>query len=542
MLEVIAHVIAAERQHCHRVTTDDADRSACRRRGFGRHNGADENAVRPVSGFVHQRCGLGSSATENDCIERDALRIFEFVGNAGAVLRGSRETGVGVCALHAVCSVLFRPGIALPVDGVLRRILVETFPPNGVVFEIVHDVGENGALSRRGKRVGIGLRVGAGRDSEETVFRVDGIKSAVLAYSYPRDVVADRMNLVALVSEFLGRNEHGKVGFAARGGECRRDIFGFAVGFFQTENEHVFRKPALVSALIGSDTESKALFAEKHVSAVTGVDGHNGVVFGELADVSLFFVDVRFCVEAAHEIVTVAQRFENFAADAGHDCHIENDVNAVGQFDTDFGERRTDCAHGERNDVHSPALHCALVDTFEKFVRLVLLHPIVGGTCVFFLLGADESATLDARDVVDGGAMEIATGQQLLIELNHFTGSHRLFSEGFELLFGTVDENDLVGRAKRDAVVHELLNSFVVKFHDYLRMRTVSAKCNFTFRGKPLQSVAAFRGSASTPSRHRKTIADGLGHTRVLPCAALFINNTTKAIMCQPKKVPITLP
>ena len=174
-------------------------------------------------------------------------------------------------------------------------------------------------------------------------------------------------------------------------------------------------------------------------------------------------------METADEIVAVTEGFENLAADAGHDCHVENNVDTVGEFDTDFGERRTDSAHGERNDVHCSSFHGTLIDTFEQFVGFVFLHPVVGGTCVFFFFGADESTAFHTCDVVDCGTVEIATGEQFLIELNHFAGGHSLFSERLELFFGTVDKNDLIGGAKRDAVVHELLDSFVVKFHYYLR-------------------------------------------------------------------------
>ena len=50
--------------------------------------------------------------------------------------------------------------------------------------------------------------------------------------------------------------------------------------------------PAFFSAEVGCDTESEALLAEKNVSAVTGVDGPDGVVFREVADVAVFFVEV----------------------------------------------------------------------------------------------------------------------------------------------------------------------------------------------------------------------------------------------------------
>ena len=50
----------------------------------------------------------------------------------------------------------------------------------------------------------------------------------------------------------------------------------------------MLRLPSFVSALIGSDTQSEALLAEQDVSAVTGVNGDDGVILRELADIYLF--------------------------------------------------------------------------------------------------------------------------------------------------------------------------------------------------------------------------------------------------------------
>ena len=106
------------------------------------------------------------------------------------------------------------------------------------------------------------------------------------------------------------------------------------------------------------------------------------------------------------------------------------------------------------------------------FVSLVLLHPVVGGTGVLFLLGADEGASFDARDVVDRGTMQIAPGQKLLIELDHLARGARFRSQRFELFLAAVDEHDLIGRAESDALVDEILKAFVFEFHFYLRART----------------------------------------------------------------------
>ena len=174
-------------------------------------------------------------------------------------------------------------------------------------------------------------------------------------------------------------------------------------------------------------------------------------------------------MQSAHEIVAVAQRVEDVLSHARHDRHVEHDVNAVGELDADLGEGRADRAHREGDDVHRPALHRTLIDALEQFVRLVFLHPVVGGTGVLLLLGADEGASFHTRNVVDGGAMQIASGQKLLIEPDHLAGGNCFVAERFKLFLASVDEHDLVGRAQSDALIDELLNAFVFKLHDYLR-------------------------------------------------------------------------
>ena len=67
-------------------------------------------------------------------------------------------------------------------------------------------------------------------------------------------------------------------------------------GNFNAEDEHMLSHPAFVSAEVGSDTESEALLAEKHVSAVAGVDGPDCVILaGSEQMYLLFFVHVCSC-------------------------------------------------------------------------------------------------------------------------------------------------------------------------------------------------------------------------------------------------------
>ena len=50
--------------------------------------------------------------------------------------------------------------------------------------------------------------------------------------------------------------------------------------------------PAFLPTLIGSNAESKTLFAEKYVSAISRVDAPDGVVFGKLYYISAFGINV----------------------------------------------------------------------------------------------------------------------------------------------------------------------------------------------------------------------------------------------------------
>ena len=121
----------------------------------------------------------------------------------------------------------------------------------------------------------------------------------------------------------------------------------------------MFRHPALFPALIGSYTQRETLFAEQNVSAVAAVKRIYSVVFGELTDILIVRVQSTLAVYTSYEIVAVAELVENLRRNSRHNHHIEYDVDTVGKFYTVFSERRTDFSHRERNDVHSPPLHCS---------------------------------------------------------------------------------------------------------------------------------------------------------------------------------------
>ncbi len=57
MLEVVSHVVSAERKHSHGIATDNADCAGCCCGGLGSHYRADEHAVVPILRLVYQRSG-----------------------------------------------------------------------------------------------------------------------------------------------------------------------------------------------------------------------------------------------------------------------------------------------------------------------------------------------------------------------------------------------------------------------------------------------------------------------------------------------------
>jgi hypothetical protein len=247
------------------------------------------------------------------------------------------STASGFVLLVELCAI---PRVTLPVDSVagLRRILIETFPPNSVLSSVVNNIGEDGVLHSCVESVGVGVEVSTGSNAEETVLGVNCPKSSVLADTEPSDIVAYAPYLIALLGVVLGRNEHCEVGFTASRGECSANILCFAVRSLNAEDKHMLSHPAFLATKVGSDTQSEALLAEQNVSAVTGVNGPDGVVLGEVADVTIFFVDVSASVQTLDIVSGIAQSFKNIGANASHNQHIENDVDGVGKLDAVFSK------------------------------------------------------------------------------------------------------------------------------------------------------------------------------------------------------------
>ena len=414
----------------------------------------------PVTGLVDQRSGLGAASTEDDRGNRHALRICELRGDAGAVDRRCGETGVGMRTLGTIGAI---PLVAHPVDRVLRRILVQTLPPDRVVVQIVNHVGENGVLSGGLKRVRIGLDVGTRCNTEETVLGVDRPEAPVRTDPQPCDVIADCPDLVSCFEELLGRNQHRQVGLAARGRERCTDIFDLALRILKAEDQHMLCHPALHLRLIGSNAQRKALFAEQDVAAVARVDRPDRVVLGEVDDIPVLLLEFRLGVQAADKIVgLIAQLIKSGLSHTGHDVHVQNDIGRVGQLNADFGERGTDRTHAVGDDIHGAALHTAVIQLFELFIHDLRVFPVVGRACILFVSGADIGSAFNTRDIVDRSAVQQASREFLLVELLHLPDRDRKVTQLLELLLAAVNPDHLVRFDKRFHFLNPVEDIFVV--------------------------------------------------------------------------------
>ena len=204
--------------------------------------------------------------------------------------------------------------------------------------------------------------------------------------------------------------------------------------------------PALFPALIRGYAQSKALLAEQDVSAVSGVDGDNGVILRELADITLLGVDIAAAVQTANPVVAVSEGIYNFLADSRHDSHVENDIDGIRKLNAYLRERRADRTHRIGNNIHCSALIAVLSYIIEHLIGLGGIHPVVGRTCLVCALRADKCAVFNTCDIVGLGSVEQASGEKILVELNHLAGLAGLCAQSVKLLLAAVDPHDFVGR------------------------------------------------------------------------------------------------
>src|SRR6185437_8199870 len=80
VLEIIGHVVPAERKHGHRIAAGYANSAGGGGRGLRSHGGADENSVLPVASLENKRSYFGAAPAEDECGDGHAVRIVKMLG------------------------------------------------------------------------------------------------------------------------------------------------------------------------------------------------------------------------------------------------------------------------------------------------------------------------------------------------------------------------------------------------------------------------------------------------------------------------------
>ena len=94
MPEIIADVVAAKRQHRHRITTHLADRAGRCSGCFRGHRRSEINTVLPVKRLKNERHRVAAAAAEDDGADRDALATFHLQIERGIVAHRRGEPAV----------------------------------------------------------------------------------------------------------------------------------------------------------------------------------------------------------------------------------------------------------------------------------------------------------------------------------------------------------------------------------------------------------------------------------------------------------------
>ena len=459
--EIVTHVIAAERQHRHRVAAYLADGAAGCGGRLGAHGGADIDTARPIEGLEHQRNRARTAAAEDDRADRHAGGVLPVGIDARALPRWRREARVGMRRLPTATG---HPLLALPVDRPGGRLVRHAFPPRPAVGREGH-VGEDRVLRQRGHGVGIGLRAGAGRHAEEARLGVDGVEAAIRAGFDPRDVVAHGPHLPAL--EGLRRDQHGKIGLAARAWKRRRHMGLLALRVLNAKDEHVLGHPALVARDVGGDAQGEALLAQQRVAAVAGAVGPDLARLGKMHDVFLVRVAGPGHVppalrqrradrmHAGHDaLVALVNQREHRPSNARHDAHVGHDIARIRQLHPDPRHGRVQRTHAEGQHIHRAPLHAAAEQAAQGLLHLEGVHPVIGGTGVVLREAANKRPVLNARHVAGIGAHQETSGPFLLVQADEGARRDQLPAQGVVFLLGSVDPVDMGGLAESHHLPH----------------------------------------------------------------------------------------
>ena len=339
------------------------------------------------------------------------------------------------------------------------RLVSHAFPPNATV-QGESDVGEDGVFAKRDHRIRVGFVTCARSYAKKACFWIDGVKAAIRSRLKPRNVVSHGPDFPSFLSEMLGRNQHGKVGFATSGREGSGDIGLLAFWILDTQDQHVLSHPTFVAGHGGCDAQGETFFTQKCVAAVAGTIAPNFAGLGKVNDVFLcvagpghvFLAGFQWCSDRVHAghhaFVGGIDDFKDGFPNARHDAHVHDGVGGVGQLNSNLRHGRPQGTHAIRQHIQGAALHAAVEKTAQFLLHFERVHPIVGGPGAVFGGTADVGAVFNTGHIAGIGASEETAGPFFFVEPGESTCCDHLFAEAVVFLLGAIDPMNPVGLAK----------------------------------------------------------------------------------------------
>ena len=367
--------------------------------------------------------------------------------------------------LAILIGAAWRPIPAEPIDKMRWRLGGHAFPPDVAVIGEGH-ICKDGIAEDGVHRDGIARTGCAGRHAKESGLRVDGMEIAIRAGLDPSDIIAHTCDFPTCIFQIFRRNHHRKIRLSACAWEGGCDIGFGAIGRFHAENQHVFSHPTLIAGHGGGDAQGETFFSQEGIAAITRAIADDQPLLGEMRDVGIFGIawpgNIGVAlgqrpphrVKALYEDACFFDLVINLRAEPGHDSHVGHDIGTIGDFDPVLGDRRSDWAHAEGNDIERPSPHATMHEAFQAHLHALGGLPVVGWARVFFGLGANECAFLHARNIAGVASHEERVRALGGIEPLSRSGGDQGASHG-EVLFGrSVAPMNAIGTCVSGDLIH----------------------------------------------------------------------------------------
>ena len=400
----------------------------------------------PTASFRDQRHGIGPPTAEKNGRNGHAFGVFPLTRDAGGLRSRHGEASIGMGGRLAGIGI---PSFATPIGETFRRLFGERFPPHilcpGFALRVGH-IREEAVARQRGQSIRVGLLRSAWGDSEKSGLGVDGVKLPVIAEAHPSDVVAHGLYFPARQA----RHHHRHIRLAASRREGCGDVFLFAAGRRDAQDQHVLGHPAVVPCHSRGDPQSEALLAQQSIASVARPVRPDLAGFGEMRDAAMVGV-ARPChicfaigqrmpqrMNARHEAAVAAHEFQHLLAHAGHYSHVHHHIRRVGDLNPVLGNRRPQRPHAKRNHIHRAPGHRPAEMLQQLFLQFLRVAPVVRGAGVFLAGSGYESLLFHTGHIARIGEGQIAVGPLLVAELAKGARSHHLIAKLPVFLFAAV--------------------------------------------------------------------------------------------------------